>query len=242
MGPAKIRRVHPLVRWLSLLYLIPKRKWLRRRVGRTVVEQIRDLSLVVPADVFNPVIFRTGSFFTEFIADSDYCDPIQFVRNSAPCALDCTTGSGAQAIMLARRGFQVTAVDLNPEAVDAAQSNALRNHVEDRVQVVHGDLFEPVGGQTFEVVVSHLPSFRGEPMGQFELSWRSPDIIERFARGLSEVLSPDGFGLALFTTDGDQEGFFRALDENAFDVDCVAEKHFGNEIVSIYRLHKGREE
>jgi len=242
MGPAEIRRVHPLVRWLSLLYLIPKREWLRRRVERTVVEEIRDLSLAVPLDVFNPVIFRTGSFFTEFIADSDYCDPVRFVRNPTPRALDCTTGPGAQAIMLARRGFQVMAVDINPRAVDAARSNVLRNQVEDRVQVVHGDLFEPVAGQTFDIVVSHLPSFRGEPVDHFDLSWRSPDIIERFARGLSRVLSPDGFGLASFTTDGDQEGFFRALDENALEVRSVADKHLGNEIVSIYHLRQNRDE
>jgi len=98
----------------------------------------------------------------------------------------------------------------------------------------------PVRGQTF-VVVSALPSFRGEPEGRFELSWRSPDIIERFANGLSAVLAPGGFGLALFTSDGDQEGFFEALERNSFDVEVAAEKHLGNEIVSVYSIRRSDE-
>ena len=63
-----------------------------------------------------------------------------------------------------------------------------------------------------------------------------PNIIERFAEGLASVLSPHGFGLALFTTDGDQKGFVRALEDSLLDTEIVADRHLGNEIVSVYLL------
>lgn len=233
-----VRGVHPLIRWLSFIYLVPRREWLRRRIRRTTVERVCNLNLVVPSGVYNPVAFRTGIYFSEFLADSEYCDPRRFARQSASRALDCTTGTGAQALVLARRGFDVTAVDINPEAVRAARCNVLLNDMERGVRVLEGDLFEPVRGSEFEVVVSALPLFRGKPDGRFELSWRSPDIIERFAHGLSAVLAPDGICLALFTTDGDQEGFLRALQQNSLNATVVADKHLGNEITSVYCIRR----
>lgn len=233
-------RVHPVVRWLSCVYLVPRREWLKRRLDRTVFERIRDLDLVVPRGVFNPVLFRTGRYFAEFIADSARCDPALFPAAVDSRALDCTTGSGAQALMLARRGFLVTAVDLNPDAVRAARTNAILNGLEDRVHVVEGDLFGPVDGSRFDLVVCAPPLFRGDPSTGFDQSWRSPDFLERFAEGLSSVLAPKGSALALFTTDGDQDGFLGALERHDFDVTVESRKHFGNEVISIYGIRTRR--
>jgi methylase of polypeptide subunit release factors len=233
------RRVHPVVDWLSRLALLPKREWLRRKVGRTVTERFAGLELVVPPEVFNPGIFRTGRYFTEFIATSPICDPSRFAEKGTGTALDATTGSGAQAIALARRGFQVTAVDINPHAVHAARDNAQRNGVSDRVTVLEGDLYGPAAGRRFDVIMSALPLFRGEARTPFEQSWRSPDVIERFAAGVREHLAPGGVCLALFTSDGDQQGFFSALDANLLAAEVASEKHFGNEIISIYAIGPG---
>ncbi len=228
-------RVHPLVRYLSWIYLVPRREWLKRKLGHTRIERIRNLDFVVPAGVFGPVTFRTGVYFSEFIADSDWCDPRRF-RPQPAHALDSTTGTGAQALMLAQRGFQVTAVDVNPEAVRAARSNVLLNGLETRVEVLEGDLFGPVDGRKFDLVVCSPPLFRGEPRSGFDLAWKSPDFLERFAAGVVGVLSERGFAMVLFTTDGDQEAFLGALEKNALGASVLARKHFGNEIITIYRV------
>ena len=60
------------------------------------------------------------------------------------------TGSGVGAVFAAQWARRVVAVDINPAAVRCARINALLNHVEDRVDVVEGDLFEPIGGQRFD--------------------------------------------------------------------------------------------
>jgi release factor glutamine methyltransferase len=79
---------------------------------------------------------------------------------AAPCrVLDLCTGSGAIAISLAKElpGAQVIATEVSPEAAAVARRNAERNEVADRVEVRVGDLFGPVAGERFDLIVSNPP-------------------------------------------------------------------------------------
>lgn len=70
--------------------------------------------------------------------------------------LDLCTGSGVLAIAAARHGCRhVTAVDVSRRAVIAARCNARLNGVS--VNSVRGDLFEPVRGRRFDLIVSNPP-------------------------------------------------------------------------------------
>jgi release factor glutamine methyltransferase len=70
--------------------------------------------------------------------------------------LDVCTGSGALAIVAAQRGARsVTAVDVSRRAVLTARLNARLNGV--RVRALRGDLFAPVAGERFDVIVSNPP-------------------------------------------------------------------------------------
>jgi release factor glutamine methyltransferase len=77
----------------------------------------------------------------------------------APRVLDLGTGSGAIAVTLARqhKTAQITAVDLCPLALGVAAGNAAKHGVAERIAFVEGDLFAPVAGQTFDVIVSNPP-------------------------------------------------------------------------------------
>jgi HemK-like putative methylase len=71
--------------------------------------------------------------------------------------LDMGCGSGPIAIALARAGARrVVAVDLMAEACDLARRNVARNGVADRVTVLQGDLFEPVRGMKFDLIVDDV--------------------------------------------------------------------------------------
>lgn len=79
---------------------------------------------------------------------------------AAPCrVLDLCTGSGAIAISLAKElpGAQVVATELSPEAVAIARRNAERNALAERVEIRAGDLFAPVAGERFDLIVSNPP-------------------------------------------------------------------------------------
>jgi release factor glutamine methyltransferase len=74
---------------------------------------------------------------------------------------DIGTGSGAIAVTLAKelRAAQIWAVDASTAALNVAVVNARRHGVADRIQFLHGDLFEPIAdlGQSFDLIVSNPP-------------------------------------------------------------------------------------
>jgi SAM-dependent methyltransferase len=78
------------------------------------------------------------------------------IRRPIEVALDLGTGSGFQALMMARHARRVVAVDINPRAVRYASFNALLNELPN-LEVREGDLFEPVDGETFDLIVANPP-------------------------------------------------------------------------------------
>lgn len=80
---------------------------------------------------------------------------------AAPCrVLDLCTGSGAIAIALAKElpAATVIATDVSEPAVAIARRNVERNKMQDRVTVVHGDLFAAVAGEApFDLIASNPP-------------------------------------------------------------------------------------
>jgi hypothetical protein len=233
-------RVNPLVQKLSHYWLLPKRKFLRRRLNKTVVEVIAGRSFTVIPDVFNPAIFRTGRYFAEFLATSPLVDPAQFEGDGPVTTLDVGTGCGVMAITAAGRGHLATGVDVSEVAVRCARANVLLNDMEDRVEILGGDLFAPVEGRRFDIVLSSLPKFRGTPGDRADIAWRSERVIDRFAAGLSDKLTPRGFGLVLLTTHGDADGMLDALAAAGMHCEAVARKHFGVEIFTMYKVSPDR--
>lgn len=73
---------------------------------------------------------------------------------------DLCTGTGALAIEAARAGASVTAVDLTHRATLCTRVNARLQRV--NVRVRRGDLFGPLGGERYDVIVSNPPYIPAE--------------------------------------------------------------------------------
>jgi HemK-related putative methylase len=219
---------------LAFAWLYLKRPFLLPRIRKPVLERIDGVPLVSLPDVLNPVVFRSGELLARTVAVSPLAEP----PPANTRALDMGTGSGVGAVFLARRGWQVTAVDLNPEAVRCARINALLNRLEDRIEVRQGDLFAPVEGERFDLILFNPPFFRGEPKGLFDLAWRATDVLERFAAGLPGALTDKGRALLLLSTDGDAAGMLRALEANGLRYEPAVRKDYGNEVMTIYDIRK----
>ncbi len=209
-----------------------QRPLLRRRMGRAVLEHVDGVPLLVLPEVFNGVLFRTGELLARTVAASPLAEP----SSDSSRALDLGTGSGLGAVFAARRGFRVVATDLNPEAVRCVRLNALLNRLEDRIEAREGDLFAPVAGETFDLVLFNPPFFRGAPEGPLDLAWRGTDVLERFAGGLPAALAPGGKALVVLSTDGEGENLLSALAAQGLCSDPVAQRDFGNEIVTVHAL------
>jgi methylase of polypeptide subunit release factors len=77
------------------------------------------------------------------------------VREPVARALDLGTGNGHQALLAARHAHHITAVDINPRALRFAEFNAILNGAV--IDFREGNLFEPVAGETFDLIVSNPP-------------------------------------------------------------------------------------
>ena len=101
------------------------------------------LDLVVPAGVFVPTPT------SDLLGRAVMAEVQPGMR-----VLDMGTGSGVNAILAARGGADVVGVDINPDAVAAAQANAERNGVVGEFAV--SDVFTAVAGR-FDLVVIDPP-------------------------------------------------------------------------------------
>jgi len=73
--------------------------------------------------------------------------------------LDLCTGSGCLAILAAMRfpHAKVDAIDVSDKALAVAAINVADHGLEDRVTLLHGDLFEPSGATRYDLIISNPP-------------------------------------------------------------------------------------
>jgi release factor glutamine methyltransferase len=135
--------------------------WLSRRVRGEPVQYItgraafRGLDLAVSPAVLIPRPETEGLVEAVLGVLS-----VERARWPRPRVLDLGTGSGAVALAIAAEWPEaaVTATDASEEALAVARANAEACAVADRVQLRHGDWFEPLAAdERFEVIVSNPP-------------------------------------------------------------------------------------
>lgn len=145
-------------------------------LGRAAVEALEATGLATVGDEVVPHgrIVPVGDLFVssdDFPGEDAEQDPQDFVAAYTPTsklcdaltprsrverALDIGTGSGVQAMLSARSAREVVATDINSRALAFTELNAALNgftNIECRL----GSLFEPVAGETFDVITSNAP-------------------------------------------------------------------------------------
>jgi release factor glutamine methyltransferase len=142
--------------------------------------------------------------------------------------LDVCTGSGVLAVAAARAGAgAVTAIDVSRRAVLAVRLNARLNGV--GVRALRGDLFAPVAGERFDVVVSNPPYL---PSADDALPGRGPSrawdagadgrvLLDRICARAAEHLTPGGVVLLVHSSVIGLEPTVRALERTGLRVDVL---------------------
>lgn len=89
---------------------------------------------------------------------------------------DVGTGSGAIAVCLAKYLPQatITAIDISPQALDVARSNAESHKVSGRIEFRQADLLSQVQGEVFDAIVSNPPYISETEMAEV------PDSVKKF--------------------------------------------------------------
>lgn len=144
------------------------------------------------------------SYFGELLSDGlsgVIPDPEAVAR-----ALDLCTGSGCLAILMALSfpNALVDAVDLSPDALALARENITDYGMEQRIQLLEGDLFEPAGEARYDLIISNPPYVSAETMGRFPPEHRAEpemahaggddglDIVRRILAEAGSHLTEEG--------------------------------------------------
>ncbi len=120
--------------------------------------------------------------------------------------LELCTGSGCLAI-LASRAFPnaiVDAVDLSAEALAVARRNVDDYDLADRIALFEGDLYAPVAGRRYDLIIANPPYVDAAAMAALPPEYRAEpalalaggpdglDIVRRIVDGASAALAPGG--------------------------------------------------
>lgn len=99
--------------------------------------------------------------------------------------LDLCTGSGALAI-LAAMAFpyaSVDASDISPDALAVAMRNVAEYGLEDRIRLVQSDLFQGLGGQRYDLIISNPPYVSAAEIAEFPPEHRAEPLIAHAGGG-----------------------------------------------------------
>jgi ribosomal protein L3 glutamine methyltransferase len=120
--------------------------------------------------------------------------------------LDLCTGSGCLAILASRHfpNARIDAVDISKDALAVAARNVADHDLGDRVTLYRGDLFGPLGGKRYDLIISNPPyvdaegmaalprECRAEPRLAFDGGADGLDLVRRILNEAAAHLTPQG--------------------------------------------------
>jgi release factor glutamine methyltransferase len=133
--------------------------------------------------------------------------------------LEVGCGSGVVSLHCAKNGAEVTAVDVNPDAVDCTMENAARNCLD--LDVGLSDVYDGVGG-CFDTVVFNLPYLPVDEGEGLARAWSGgPDglgPLPRLLEGAPSHLNPDGRVVVVVSSLMDQDALASLLSPHSVKV------------------------
>ena len=134
-------------------------------------------------------------------------DGHQFMdAESVTSALDLCTGSGCLAILMAHHfpHAMIDAVDLSTDALDVARINIAASGLEDRIGLIEGDLFAPLTGNRYDLIITNPPYVSAQVMAELPPEYAHEpamalgsgedglDITRRILKAAPKHLNPGG--------------------------------------------------
>jgi len=163
---------------------------------------IQGVPFYVDERVIVPRSFIGELLFTDIVGEGGLIEDAEDVER----ALDLCTGGGSLAI-LAAGAFpvaQVDAVDISADALAVAKRNVEMHKLTDRIELLRGDLFAPLGSRQYDVILTNPPyvdaaslaafppEFAAEPKLAHAGGQDGLDIVRRILNEARAYLTPGG--------------------------------------------------
>lgn len=185
--------------------LIEKRVTTRKPVAYLVNKMyLQGTPFYVDERVIVPRSYIAELLFTDIAGEQE----LRLIQEpySVSSVLDLCTGSGCLAILAAQAfpNATIDAVDLSPEALEVAKINVSSSWVEERITLHQGDLFAPLKGKRYDLIITNPPyvdaedmsdippEFGHEPRMALAAGDDGMDIVRRIIDEAAEYLSDDG--------------------------------------------------
>ena len=134
--------------------------------------------------------------------------------HNATRILDIGTGTGLLALMLAQRAphAEITAIEIDPAAVEQAAANAQNSPWGNRIRIIGGDFGKHIFKEKFDLIVSNPPYFCNSLKNPDEKrkTARHDDTLtqETLAKGIAEIIAKNGTACVIYPT-AEGESFIR---------------------------------
>jgi len=201
----------------------------KRALARTDSVRMFGVRLEVPPGVFHPKVFRTTRVIGRHILSLD-------LRGRS--VLDMGCGSGVLALLAARGGARVTAVDINPAAAGATRANAAANNLGVSVHV--SDLFSSLPrGDGFDWIIWNPPFYPAEAADMATRAWYAGSgysVLGTFAGTAGAHLRPGGRLIVQLSTEIDQDRVLGLFAAHGFTPALAARTRLPFETLSIYHF------
>ncbi|MGR6466370.1 50S ribosomal protein L3 N(5)-glutamine methyltransferase [Rhizobium sp. PAMB 3182] len=169
--------------------------------GRSYIQGVRflvDERVIVPRSHIGEILFNE---YLNGQGSAVLPDPM-----SVESAVDICTGSGCLAVIAAKffPMASVDAVDLSADALEVAKLNLAEHEVEDQVELHQGDLFAPLEGRTYDLIITnppyvdhdaldgYPPEFRAEPQMAHDGGADGLDLVRKILADAPAHLNPGG--------------------------------------------------
>ncbi len=147
--------------------------------------------------------------------------------------LEIGTGSGIVAMYASKLTDKVTATDINFDAIQLAESNFKANNI-DNVELLFGNLFEPVKDRKFDVILfntPYLPTEEGEVIEDnlnyaFDGGLNGRKVIDLFLNEVKNHLNDGGIVQLIQSSLSDNDETLNKLDELGFISEIAKKEHY----------------
>ena len=147
--------------------------------------------------------------------------------------LEIGTGSGIVAMYSSKLTDKVTATDINFDAITLAESNFKENNL-NNIELLFGNLFEPVGNRKFDVILfntPYLPTEEGEVIEDnlnyaFDGGLNGRKVIDLFLNEVKNHLNDGGIVQLIQSSLSDNDETLNKLDELGFIAEIAKKEHY----------------